>query len=516
MMSNRLTRIAVLAMVALANLAFAATASASEDRVALVIGNADYQHAPHLATPADDAQDIAAELTGLGFDVVQRQNTGVQEMQQVFADFADKSAKAEIALVYFAGYGVGTGTDGYLIPVDAELATADAYEKQAVPIRSALLDVAKSKVLGFVVLDAMRGNPFKATPARPAPSLQPDASDNAATGTRNVLVFFATEPGRTAVEGSGRNSPFAAALLKYLPAPDLEISFLFRNVRDEVRKLTQQKQTPYMYGQLSKDKIFINDVAALRQVEHDTSHADPSAAQPCDRLAASPEDTSRTRGIAGVRLEDINANKAVPACSDAVRQYPGVDRFHYQLARSLVAAKNYQGAVDAYKRAYDLGNTRALYALGQMYDEGTGVAKDPSRARFYYEMAVQAKFAPAMVNLAAQYERGDGAAADFDKALGLYQQAADLGEARAINKLGMFNEKGLGMAANPTQARAYYEKAAATGYDEAMINLARCYANGIGGRQDIQGARRLLNKAAQAGSAAAKRILASIDGPKPK
>lgn len=515
-MSNRLTWIAAFAMAALANLAFAATASASEDRVALIIGNADYQHAAHLTTPANDAQDIAAELTGLGFDVVQHQNTGIQELQQAFADFADKSATAEIALVYFAGYGVGAGTDGYLVPVDAELATPGAYEKQAVPIQAALLDVAKAKVLGLVALDAMRGNPFKARPARPVPVAPPDASDDTATGTRNVLVFFATEPGQNSVEGNGRNSPFAAALLKYLPAPDLEISFMFRNIRDEVRKLTHQKQTPHMYGELSREKIFINDVAALRQVERDSSHAVPSAAQPCDRLAASPDDASRTRGISGVRLEDINADKAVPACSDAVRQYPGVDRFHYQLARSLVAAKNYPAAVDAYKRAYDLGNTRALYALGQMYDEGTGVAKDPARARFYYEMAVQAKFAPAMVNLAAQYERGDGTAVDYGKALSLYQQAADLGEARAINKLGMFNEKGLGMAANPTQARAYYEKAAATGYDEAMINLARCYANGIGGRQDIQGARRLLNKAAQAGSTAAKRILASIDGPRSK
>jgi hypothetical protein len=513
-MMRRLIKIVVFAIVALASLAFAATAMASEDRVALVIGNADYQHAPHLATPVDDARDIAAELTGLGFDVVQQQNTGMQDLQRTFADFAEKSAKSEISIVYFAGYSVGNSTDGYVVPVDAELSTPAAYERQAVPIRAALLDVAKAKVLGLVLLDAMRGNPFKARPAAlPAPS---DAPDGTVSGTRNVLVFFATEPGQTAVEDNGRNSPFAAALLKYLPASDLEISFMFRNIRDEVRKETHQKQTPYMYGQLSREKIFINDVASLRQAELASSRANSSAAQPCDRLAASPEDTSRTRGISGVRLEDINTDKAVPACSDAVRQYPGVDRFHYQLARSLYAARNYPAAVDAYKRAYDLGNTRALYALGQMYDEGIGVDKDPARARFYYEMAVQAKFAPAMVNLAAQYERGDNAAVDFDKALNLYRQAADLGEARAINKLGVFSEKGRGMAANPTQARALYEKAAATGYDEAMINLARCYANGIGGRQDIQGARRLLNKAAQAGSAEAKRILASIDGPKPR
>jgi len=487
-------------------------ASATDNRVALIVGNADYRHAPHIATPANDAQDIAAVLTGLCFDVILRQNTGVEDLRRAFQDFSEKSARADIAIVYFAGYGVGGGTELFLIPVDAELSTAASFHNQAVPIQAALLDVAKAKSLGLVILDAMRGNPFSPSIARTEP--KPAQAPPAGTVASNVLVFFAAEPSKTAIEGDGRNSPLASALVKYLPAPDLEINFLFRNIRDEVRKST--RQTPYMYGQLSGAKIFINEVAALKQASLASPRADPATIQPCDKLASAPEDTAKSRGLSGVKLEDIKPDDAVKACSDAVREYPGVHRFHYQLGRSLFAQKNYPAARDSYKRAYDLGNTRALYALGAMYDDGTGVDKDPARARFYYEIAAQLKFAPAIVALASQYERGVETTADLAKALSLYQQAADLGDGRAINKLGVFNEKGLGIEANATKARTYYEKAAGLGNDQAMINLARCYANGIGGKQDVGEARRWLNKAARAGSAEAKRILASVDGARRK
>ncbi len=489
-------------------------AHATYNRTALVIGNGDYQHAPRLATPANDAQDIAALLTGLGFDVILRQNTGVEDLRRSFQDFSEKSARADIAIVYFAGYGIGVGTEGFLIPVDAELSTATSFQSQAVPIQAALGDVARAKSLGLVILDALRGNPFAPGLARAEPN--PAQAAPAGAVASNVLVFFATEPGKMASEGEGRNSPLASALLKYLPAPDLEINFLFRNVRDEVRKSTHQKQTPYMYGQLSGTKVFINEVAAMKRASLASPRTDPAAMQPCDKLASTPEDISKSHGLGGVKLEDIKPDDAVKACSDAVRQYPGVDRFHYQLGRSLFAQRNYPAALESYKRAYDLGNTRALYALGAMYDDGTGVDKDPARARFYYEIAARLKFAPAIVALANQYERGSGTTVDLGRALSLYQQAADLGDGGAINKLGVFTEKGLGIEANATKARSNYEKAANLGNDEAMINLARCYANGIGGKQDVGGARRWLNKAAQAGSAEAKRILASVDGTRRK
>ncbi|HKS18069.1 MAG TPA: caspase family protein [Bradyrhizobium sp.] len=490
-------------------------AEAAENRIALLIGNSNYKHAPRLATPINDAEDIAATLSGLGFDTVLKRDAGAEELRQALADFAEKSAKADIAIVYFAGYSVNAGVDGYLIPVEAQLATSAAFRTEAIPLRAVTFGVARARSLGLVILDALRGNPFPAKLERQeSQHREPNAAAGSAEGFRNVLVFFAAEPSRTSEEGSGRNSPMAAALTKYLAEPDLEISFLFRNVRDDVRQTTRQKQTPYMYGQLSRDKIFLNAVkqAALAA----PAQADASAVNRCDELASAPEDARRSLGIKGVGLADIQAGEAQAACAEATRQFPGTDRFHYQMGRALFAARDYPAALDSYKRAFELGNTRALYALGGMYDNGNGVDKDPARARFYYEIAAEMKFAPAIVSLGVQQERGLGGTSDPAKAYSLYQKAADLGDARAITRMGVLTEKGLGVQRDAKKARALYEKSAAMGDEEAMVYLARCYANGIGGRKDVGEAKRLLNKAAQAGSAEAKKILADVESARKK
>jgi len=487
--------------------------SAAENRVALLIGNSNYKNAPQLTTPVNDAEDIAAALGRIGFDTIVKRDTTAEELRRALAEFSEKSAKADIAIFYYAGYSANIGVDGYLIPVEARLATPSAFRTEAVPLREATLDVARARSLGLVIFDALRGNPFPAKLTR-----QDRLATSSGTGTRrpdefrNVLVFFSTEPSRMSEEGEGRNSPMAAALLKYLPEANLEINFLFRSVRDDVRQATRQKQTPYMYGQVSKEKIFLN---AAGHIAAAAPQDDPSKTNRCDELAASPQEAKGNLGK-GVRMEDIDAAAAQAACTEAVSRFPGTDRFYYQMGRALFAAKDYSAAIESYKKAFELGNTRALHALGAMYDNGEGVPKDAARARFYYELAADKKFAPAIVSLAVQQERGLGVAPDAAKAYNLYQKAAELGDSRAINRMAALIENGQSVTKDPKKARALYEKSAAMGNTEAMVNLARCYANGIGGRKDIGEAKRLLGKAAQAGNAEAKRILADVENAKRK
>jgi tetratricopeptide (TPR) repeat protein len=82
---------------------------------------------------------------------------------------------------------------------------------------------------------------------------------------------------------------------------------------------------------------------------------DPAAVQPCDRLAAAPEDTSRNATVRGIKLEEIKTGDAIAACSEAVKEFPGVDRFHYQLGRALFAVRDYPAALASYKKAFELG-----------------------------------------------------------------------------------------------------------------------------------------------------------------
>ncbi|WP_425513795.1 caspase family protein [Ensifer oleiphilus] len=49
---------------------FLSSSAWAERRIALVIGNSAYQHAPQLADPQNDASEMASKLTGLRFVVV--------------------------------------------------------------------------------------------------------------------------------------------------------------------------------------------------------------------------------------------------------------------------------------------------------------------------------------------------------------------------------------------------------------------------------------------------------------
>ncbi|WP_338149019.1 caspase family protein [Bradyrhizobium elkanii] len=478
---------------------------ASEVRVALVVGNSDYRQFERLRTPANDAKDIAGVLTTLGYEVVFRRDIGSDDLRLVLRDFADKSAKADISIIYYAGYATTARGETYLVPVDAGFVEQKLSAKDPIALRAAMNAVAGARSLGLVILDGRRENSLETTLQQHEDKLELSTDSRAAA--RGVTLFFSAEPGKTVEEGNGRNSPFAAATMRYLFQPNLEVSFFFRNVRDEVRKATAQKQTPYTYGQLSSARIFLNSVSQRNL--HDLK-SDPPKVHACDLLAASPEDAGRDPSIYGVKVENIRAGEAVIACSEAAQQFPQIARFHYELGRAFFAAKNYSSALASYMRAFELGNLQALYAVGGMYESGDGVDKDPARARFYYETVAEMNFSPAIVSLGIQYEQGISVTRNLGTAYSYYRRAADLGNPRAVNLMGELTEKGLGTARDAVQARGLYERAADLGDSAAMLNLARCLADGIGGRKDVVEARRWLEKSSLAASPSGKELLVRL------
>jgi hypothetical protein len=124
-------------------------------------------------------------------------------------------------------------------------------------LRSVNLQVSKARLLGLVILDACRNNPFAAKMQRSLRTRAVTRGLAPMEPTDNVLVAYAARDGTTANDGDGRNSPFTAALLHNIETPGLEISFLFRNVRDEVMAATKREQQPFVYGSLSKEAIYL-------------------------------------------------------------------------------------------------------------------------------------------------------------------------------------------------------------------------------------------------------------------
>jgi len=235
------------------------TGAATEGkRVALVIGNGAYSNVPTLLNPPNDASDVAAALKRLGFSVSLLTNARFDEMRRGLIALGREAAGADMATVYFAGHGMEINGENWLIPIDAELKRDTDAANEAISLRSVMLQVSNTTSLGLVILDACRNNPFAAKMNR---SLATRAAPNGGLGriepVGNVLVAYAARDGTTALDGDQRNSPFAAALMRNIETPGVEVTFMFRNVRDDVMEATHNEQQPFVYGSLSRRAIYL-------------------------------------------------------------------------------------------------------------------------------------------------------------------------------------------------------------------------------------------------------------------
>lgn len=242
-----------------------ALAPVTENRIALVIGNSAYRHNVALANPRADAEALAATLKRIGFKSVDlKLDLTREQLVDALRQFAGEAAKADWAVIYFAGHGLQIGGINYLIPVDAKLASDRDVSFEAVAMEHVLNAVEGARKLRLAILDACRDNPFVKSMTRSLATRSLGRGLAAIEPQRSTLVAFAARDGQVALDGAGANSPFASALIRHLDAPGLEINLLFRKVRDDVLKLTGNDQEPFTYGSLSSEALYFRPVAAAR------------------------------------------------------------------------------------------------------------------------------------------------------------------------------------------------------------------------------------------------------------
>ncbi|MGD9659250.1 MAG: caspase family protein, partial [Methylocystis sp.] len=242
----------------------------ADKRVALIVGNAKYENARlTLRNPSNDAEDIAGALKSLDYDVILLRDSRKGEFESALAEFSRKAEGADVALIYYAGHGVQYQQNNYLLPTDIPVKDIRDVQFRAVKtndVMQALQDVRGVKLL---ILDACRDNPFAGS------KLAMRSTGGASRGLgridatlNNMVVVFATGPDDKAQDGSGRNSPFAEALISRLKEPGVEINELFREVASDVYKKTQntdQPQHPEIHANLF-DKFFLNPNEGDRMV----------------------------------------------------------------------------------------------------------------------------------------------------------------------------------------------------------------------------------------------------------
>jgi uncharacterized caspase-like protein len=228
-------------------------------RVALIIANSQYHHVTPLDNPRNDGIAIANLLTTIGFsrdDVTLKFDLGHEAMRKAILDFSLAAESADVALIYFAGHGYGSGIN-YLIPIDAEMRSARNLPTEAFSERDLEDAVKPAHGLKLVILDACRNDPTKGRMldaprtraiTRGLQSVEPDDG---------VLVAYSAKHGTVAQDGpADGNSPFAHALMDHLGEPE-DIRFVFGAVRDDVRNATENEQEPFLYGSLGRQKIYL-------------------------------------------------------------------------------------------------------------------------------------------------------------------------------------------------------------------------------------------------------------------
>ncbi|WJR76349.1 SUMF1/EgtB/PvdO family nonheme iron enzyme [Bradyrhizobium sp. NP1] len=246
----------------------------AEKRIALVIGNSAYKKVPPLANPARDADAMSEMFKNAGFNVVAaRHDLGIAELRRVLRDFSDDARDADVVIVYYAGHGMEVDGINYLIPVDAVLERdIDAFD-EAMPLDRVLTVIEPARQLRLVILDACRDNPFGKNMKRTlAARAVGRGLAKVEPVTPNTLIAFAAKAGFTATDGDDKNSPFTAALLKYLPRPGLDLRKAFGFVRDDVLKVTRNRQEPFIYGSLGGDDVAL--VPASPAVDTDKAAKD--------------------------------------------------------------------------------------------------------------------------------------------------------------------------------------------------------------------------------------------------
>ena len=251
-------------------------------KAALVIGNSSYTKTIELDSPRNDANAVSGALKSLGYDVLLQIDLDYAATGKTIREFlaAVQAASLEVCLFYYSGYWLQIRGTNFIVPVDFDTDLQQPMAK-LVSIQAIMEALIASDCVRIILLDACRTG----TTTEEREQFQTNFRDRLANkgidvrGDRktilvdgdvlprlaemkaedNTFIAYATAQGRVAKAGvSGSLSPFAAALVKYMPFVDLPLSSVTSLVRREVLKSTHGEQSTWDQSSLAAP-FYFND-----------------------------------------------------------------------------------------------------------------------------------------------------------------------------------------------------------------------------------------------------------------
>lgn len=390
-------------------------------RVALVIGNANYEHQRKLSrlkNPANDARAMARLLSeDIDLEVITARQgaskAGIdlerREMINRIQRFEDRARGGEIALVVYSGHGIQVGGENYLIPVDASgLEFEHRQESPTLEIGN-FVETASERGLGV----------------EPVPDILEESPD--------------TEQG---------------------------------NAGDPCNRRTQKGLTATPVTDCGEEASDHGPEGSAAGGDFDPENY-PEETE-CDRLAANPDDPMKVGvGVGGGRLE---AAHAITACSRAVEAHPDTLRFRYQLGRAYWKGLHPEEAKKHFLVAAEGGHTQAMNDLGALIGQQEHLrGEDYSEALKWFQKAAENGHAHAKANLGVFYEHGIIVEKDKDMARYLFQSSAKEGNSYGMYKLAMMYRQVCGVKICD-EFRHWIEKGAESGSQAAQNEMTKIHA----------------------------------------
>lgn len=517
--------------------------AAEAKRVALLIGNQKYEETAQLNNPANDVELMRASFQNAGFDSVKTVfDLDRSAMVKALREFEDESADAEMAVVYYSGHAMEMNGVNYLIPVDAALKSDRDVEDESVAIDRVQRSLEGAKKLKLFILDACRNNPFSAQMTRSIGTravsrglarVEPESAD--------TLIAFASKAGTVALDGEGKNSPFATALAKYLTEPGLDVRIALGKVRDEVVQATNREQEPFVYGSLGGAQIFLNikevninitnsgntqevspngqseaaaDWQNIRDLADEdlinafiTKHGkDPVYKMLAEKKLASLKEATETEGqdAAGIAWEALKGSTDAAALQRFIERYP--DSQHRSDAEQLIAALEPKKGLSVNVAGKETPASRDCFLLAGEPQSlpgfmGVNFLKiDAKRALTACAQAVNENPSDGMlVNLLGRAHDADR---NYIEARRNYEKAIELGNMYGLTNLAWFSIYGTDGPVDVPKGLSMFEKAAIAGNSYAQASLGWLYREGYGGtRQDYNEAVKWYQQSANQGYA---------------
>ncbi len=314
------------AMIVFIASAFGADA-VGDRRVALVIGNNDYQYAKKLDNAVADAQAFRRELEARGFQVVYRENANRRAMNGAMEEFVGKLSTDAIGLIYYSGHGVQINGANYLIPTDLSAKAASDFAYDAVDLTKLVDRVSQTQAkFALAVIDACRDNPFQGTGRDIGGSRGLVAPSGNASGVMVVYSAGANQKALDRLSDADRNPNglFTREFLKAMRIPGLTVQEAVNQIKMSViaqAKSVGHVQTPAIYDQSVGTFVFTPGAPPTpAPVQTVSNSAEATRLQA--ELAASRAETERLKSqAAAAELARLRAEQE-RKLADAVRPEP--------------------------------------------------------------------------------------------------------------------------------------------------------------------------------------------------